>query len=291
MNLNEVKKGDILEIKPSLLLYSNELSFIEYFIEKFCFKDTLLFKVEDILKSNTYPNIFLINNVLYFYKNTIINIYKKAYYKKLENIKVGDYFLYDNRFDQIECIEIKHNMCRLKFKDNKVLETYIDPTEVLSNIYYCETENKKEENMNKYYTITRNQMLAIYNIACPLWKEKIIQLTYDIFETPFKETAYISTEYIEEIFEAATVDQLPVLEEIFTEYLEDKKPKFKEGDLVWVRGLEEDWKVRYFSNYSNKISNQSLTYPYICYNGQKKEGETSFWIQCRAFEDNPLLDK
>ena len=69
----------------------------------------------------------------------------------------------------------------------------------------------KEINMKKY-TITRDQLKSIHDVACDAWKSKI--QTYTL-RNPFGNTFEFTQEEVGTMFKAATLDQTPVLEGIF----------------------------------------------------------------------------
>jgi hypothetical protein len=69
----------------------------------------------------------------------------------------------------------------------------------------------KEINMKKY-TITRDQLKSIHDVACDAWKSKI--QTYTL-RNPFGNTFEFAQEEVDTMFKAATLDQTPVLENIF----------------------------------------------------------------------------
>ena len=72
-------------------------------------------------------------------------------------------------------------------------------------------ETKTEETM-KNYTITREQLKEIYDVACGGWKEKITEYAG---RNPFGDTIAFTQTEVDEMFKAATTSQTPVLENIF----------------------------------------------------------------------------
>ena len=64
----------------------------------------------------------------------------------------------------------------------------------------------------KNYTITRDQLKNIHEIACDSWKSKI--QTYTL-RNPFGNSYEFTQSEVDEMFKAATPSQLPVLEGIF----------------------------------------------------------------------------
>jgi hypothetical protein len=73
------------------------------------------------------------------------------------------------------------------------------------------TETKKEETM-KNYTITREQLQKIHDVACSEWKGTILGYSR---RNPFGNTIEFIQEEVDGMFKAATLDQTPVLEGIF----------------------------------------------------------------------------
>lgn len=60
--------------------------------------------------------------------------------------------------------------------------------------------------------VSRAELREIHNIACPTWKEKIASIAINC---PFDEEITLSEKQIAEMFDAATQNQLPILEKIF----------------------------------------------------------------------------
>ena len=73
------------------------------------------------------------------------------------------------------------------------------------------TQTKTEETMKKY-TITREQLKEIHDVACGGWKEKITEYAG---RNPFGDTIAFTQTEVDEMFKAATTSQTPVLENIF----------------------------------------------------------------------------
>lgn len=73
------------------------------------------------------------------------------------------------------------------------------------------TETKKEETM-KNYTITREQLKKIYDVACFDWKEKITEYAG---RNPFGDTIEFTQTEVGEMFKAASLSQTAVLANIF----------------------------------------------------------------------------
>lgn len=86
---------------------------------------------------------------------------------------------------------------------------------------------------NNMITVSRRDLGRIHNIACSTWKTKIENLGV---RNPFSETIEISQDEVDEMFNAATLDQIPVLIEIFgeqTKYLNVSKEGV--GNFISVR--------------------------------------------------------
>ena len=72
-------------------------------------------------------------------------------------------------------------------------------------------QTKKEETM-KNYTITREQLKKIYDVACFDWKEKITEYAG---RNPFGDTIAFTQTEVDEMFKAASLSQTAVLANIF----------------------------------------------------------------------------
>lgn len=73
----------------------------------------------------------------------------------------------------------------------------------------------KEEKM-KTYKVTREQMQEIYSIACHSWKTRIEKLTEEYLGM-FNTEGELPEDVVQSMRDAATVDQLPVINKIFPE--------------------------------------------------------------------------
>lgn len=92
-----------------------------------------------------------------------------------------------------------------------------DPTLLTIDEFLQLTSSKKTE-MKQPTTITREQLESIHDIACSEWKDKIRKVAQ---VQPFGNIITLSPSYIGEMFKAATKTQLPVLEGIFGEQIEE----------------------------------------------------------------------
>jgi len=79
----------------------------------------------------------------------------------------------------------------------------------------CGIEVKQnKEDMNKVYTRSIEDMMKIHNVACPFWKELILD-RYIRRVNPRDGMIEVTEKEIDEMFNAATPAQVPVLEEVF----------------------------------------------------------------------------
>lgn len=83
------------------------------------------------------------------------------------------------------------------------------------------TSRTKPSKSMETQTITTKDLGRIYGVACPKWKDTIIELEKE-YRKPFADKVELPNSVVEEMFKAATtyngVDQKKVLKEIFTEY-------------------------------------------------------------------------
>lgn len=95
---------------------------------------------------------------------------------------------------------------------------------------------QKEERMIK---ITREQLHAIYKVACSEWQKKIRKIVEGFH---FSNDITLTQAQVDEMFKAATKDQLPTLEEIFGKPLKELDFRVdineKVDDLKIFGGLE-----------------------------------------------------
>jgi hypothetical protein len=80
---------------------------------------------------------------------------------------------------------------------------------------FMELRNQKSETMVK---IERKQLQVIYDIACSDWKVKIEGIAKG---QPFGDEIELTESQVDEMFKAATKDQLPILEGIFGKQREE----------------------------------------------------------------------
>jgi hypothetical protein len=100
-------------------------------------------------------------------------------------------------------------------------------------------ETLKQNNM-KTNTISRTDLGEIYDIACNTWKTKLEKLA---LRNPFSDTIELTQSELDEMFKAATLDQRPVLVNIFGEQsnsvdltdLDDIKYEINDNTLLAVR--------------------------------------------------------
>jgi hypothetical protein len=87
------------------------------------------------------------------------------------------------------------------------------------------TETKTKETM-KNYTITREQLQKIYDVACSEWKETILKYSR---RNPFGNTIEFTQTEVSEMFKAASLSQTAVLANIFGKQAEELN--FKSDDI------------------------------------------------------------
>lgn len=94
------------------------------------------------------------------------------------------------------------------------------------------TQTKTKETM-KNYTITREQLKKIHDVACFDWKEKITEYAV---KNPFGDTIEFTQTEVDEMFKAASLSQTAVLANIFGKQI--KELDFKSDDINFkVDGL------------------------------------------------------
>lgn len=115
------------------------------------------------------------------------------------------------------------------------------------------TETKKEETM-KNYTITREQLKKIYDVACGGWKEKITEYAG---RNPFGDTIAFTQTEVDEMFKAASLSQTAVLANIFGKQTHeiDLSTGFVDGNGLFSNNGNLTYAlmcVRTVGNYANK---------------------------------------
>jgi len=81
----------------------------------------------------------------------------------------------------------------------------------------------------KMITVTKKELGKIYEVACTTWKAKIQDLT---LRNPFGADIELSQTEIDEMFKAATKDQIPTLESIFGKQEKIDFDRIKTGSKV-----------------------------------------------------------
>jgi hypothetical protein len=94
-------------------------------------------------------------------------------------------------------------------------DVILHDTTVLTIEEFMELTNQKLETMVK---IERKQLQVIYDIACSDWKVKIEGIAKG---QPFGDEIELTESQVDEMFKAATKDQLPILEGIFGKQREE----------------------------------------------------------------------
>ena len=91
----------------------------------------------------------------------------------------------------------------------------------------------------KTFTTTRSQMGKIHGIACSTWKPKIVEYTRQYGNT-FDDAVTLPQSIVEEMFAAATTEQVPVLKSVFPEFKKDKNAFVKEFESTKTRELSAE---------------------------------------------------
>lgn len=72
------------------------------------------------------------------------------------------------------------------------------------------------------FKITRSELQKVYRVACPDWKDRIIQMLEE-YGDPFSTSITLPEKEVRQMFEAATSDQTRILREVFPDW-EDQGP-------------------------------------------------------------------
>lgn len=115
--------------------------------------------------------------------------------------------------------------------------TVVDEWDLDLFLQYCGVENKTTKVMStpKMYEVHLKDIMKIHDIACDTWKEIIMEiyiskvhklkLTYTFFQSD-----------VDRMFNAATEEQIPVLEEVFGKQVEKIEwDKIKTGSKVKIK--------------------------------------------------------
>jgi hypothetical protein len=89
----------------------------------------------------------------------------------------------------------------------------------------------KQDTM-KNTTVKKSELEQIHNVACSTWKSKIAELT---LRNPFGELVELTQTEVDEMFDAATASQLPVLYKIFGEREKIDFDRIKMGSKVMIQ--------------------------------------------------------
>jgi hypothetical protein len=112
------------------------------------------------------------------------------------------------------------------FKD---LSRFSNNPTLLTIEQFIELTSKKEENMNK---VKRSGLRKIHNVACSTWKSKLETYAQ---RNPFGDSIELSDSEIDEMFDAATSSQVPVLVSILGERKEQIDfNRIKTGSKVMI---------------------------------------------------------
>jgi hypothetical protein len=93
-------------------------------------------------------------------------------------------------------------------------------------------ENPNKSQPMKNTTVKKSELEQIHNVACSTWKNKIAELT---LRNPFGELVELTQTEVDEMFDAATSSQLPVLNKIFGKRERIDFDKIKMGSKVMIQ--------------------------------------------------------
>ena len=179
----------------------------------------------------------------------------------------------------VEIVEkmLEHQVAQGHKRDITVFEQRASTSHFLNGFTWNETEegydfwsdviNDKKFNtffnlypkkqMSQTYKVTREQLGRIHSIACVIWKGRITEITQKLLGS-FKPDGELTHEQVEEMFNAATPEQLPVLKEIFPRYT--VKTFIPKGKMAWVRDyLNNPWEIRVSDGKGNFYVHQKLS--------------------------------
>lgn len=88
--------------------------------------------------------------------------------------------------------------------------------------------------------ITRTELKKIYEIACSTWQPKIEKFAQ---RNPFGEEIEFSGKEIQEMLNASTVEQLPIVKEVFNIQNTWEKIKSLEGAIKYLGESDEEVKI------------------------------------------------
>lgn len=92
------------------------------------------------------------------------------------------------------------------------------------------TQMESKTDVDGVFTITRQELGEINEMACPDWKIKL-EIFAKIYGKPFENNIFLPEKVVREMFDAATSSQIAVLEKIFPTYTKDKNLFSKHGDV------------------------------------------------------------
>lgn len=108
----------------------------------------------------------------------------------------------------------------------------------------------KKHILKENNTVSRKDLGRIHNIACSSWKTKLEKLTS---RNPFSGTIELTQSEVDEMFNAATVDQYPILVDIFGEQSKYLNLRTLNGsDFGFYDGDVELLHIRSFGEYTDK---------------------------------------
>lgn len=111
----------------------------------------------------------------------------------------------------------------------------------LDDVERLEKEKKKESSPTKTYIIEREDLKEIHDIACPTWQQKIAKIAG---EQPFGDIS-LTQKQVNEMFGAATQEQLPTLKKIFPSAIELTGVQLKLSDdgRAFILPPNADWVI------------------------------------------------
>lgn len=173
---------------------------------------------------------------IYIYKS-IENNYKTNRYVSFEQ---NDNNIYYNVCD---CITDNDNIQTIRLATSKEKDL-LNNRLAKENKYFDEktkTIIKKQEIMG--FKTTRANMQQIYNVACTVWKSKIIEMVSKYAVSQFSEEIILPQEEVDEMFRAASSTQKETLKEVF--------PNYKENNNI----LREDISLDEWDDFLERFNN------------------------------------
>ena len=172
--------------------------------------------------------------------NIFLKTYNQNYYGTL-----NAYYGFDNN-DFWNSNGTNFHDCIKEFKNNPELITLEFWNECINQ----QTQNKTEIKMTQKLTVKVTEVLKIHEIACSDWKSKIAGY---LSRVDRDQNITFTQQEVDQMFKAATEEQLPTLESIFGKKVaEIDYSKLKTGSKVMIKRT---------GNHCNGISNIDLSKP------------------------------